>query len=428
MGKVKTQEVKKKNMSESVKKKTFWRNIIIFLSVMGPGIITANVDNDAGGITTYSACGAHFGYAMVWSLIPILIALVIIQEMSNRMGVVTGKGLADLIREEFGVKVTFYAMLALILANLGNAMAEFAGIAAASELFGISKYISVPLCAFFVWWLVLKGTYKTVEKIFLGACVFYASYILSGFLVKPQWSEVLHESINPAFQLNKEYIFMLIGVVGTTIAPWMQFYQQSAVVEKGVKIGDYKYSKIDTIVGCFVVNIVAFFIIVVCAATLFKQGIRIETARDAAIALRPLAGNYCYLLFAFGLFNASLFAASILPLSTSYSVCEGMGWDAGVNKRFKEAPQFYSLYLGIIVISALIILLPEVPLIPIMLISQVANGILLPFILLFMIFLVNNKRLMGDYTNSRFYNIVSWVVVITMIILSLILFFMVFIK
>lgn len=414
-------------MSEVVKKKTLWRNIIIFLSVMGPGIITANVDNDAGGITTYSACGAHFGYSMVWSLIPILIALVIIQEMSNRMGVVTGRGLADLIREEFGVKITFYAMLVLILANLGNALAEFAGIAAASELFGISKYVSVPLCALFVWWLVLKGTYKTVEKIFLGACVFYVSYILSGFLAKPEWSSVLQESIKPAFKFNKEFIFMLIGVVGTTIAPWMQFYQQASVVEKGVKIEDYKYSKLDTIIGGFVVNIIAFFIIVVCAATLFKQGIRIETAKDAAIALRPLAGNYCYLLFAFGLFNASLFAASILPLSTSYSVCEGMGWDAGVNKRFKEAPQFYSLYLGIIIISALIIMLPKVPLIPIMLISQVANGILLPFILIFMVLLINNKRLMGDYVNSKFDNLVCWTVVTVMIILSVFLFITVFI-
>jgi len=408
------------------KKISLWAKIVIFLSVMGPGIITANVDNDAGGITTYSVCGAHFGYSMIWSLIPILIALAVIQEMSNRMGVVTGKGLADLIREEFGVKITFYAMVVLILANLGNAMAEFAGIAAASELFGISKYITVPLCALFVWWLVLKGTYKTVEKIFLGACVFYISYILSGFLAKPEWNQVLHESIRPSFEFNKQFIFMLVGVVGTTIAPWMQFYQQAAVVEKGVKIEDYNYSKLDTIVGAFVVNIIAFFIIVVCAATLFKQGIRIETAKDAAIALKPLAGNYCYLLFAFGLFNASLFAASILPLSTAYSVCEGMGWDTGVNKRFKEAPQFYSLYAGIIIISAFIILLPKVPLIPIMLISQVANGVLLPFILIFMTLLINNKRLMGAHVNSKLYNAICWTVVVVMIALSSFLFFSVF--
>lgn len=426
MGQAQTQEDQEEDLMEK-KKLSLWAKILIFLSVMGPGIITANVDNDAGGITTYSVCGAHFGYALVWSLVPILVALVIIQEMSNRMGVVTGKGLADLIREEFGVKITFYAMIVLILANLGNAMAEFAGIAAASELFGISKYISVPLCAFFVWWIVLKGNYKSVEKIFLGACVFYISYVLSGFLAKPDWGQVFNESVRPAFKMNKEFLFMLIGVVGTTIAPWMQFYQQASVVEKGVKLSEYKYSKLDTIVGGFVVNIIAFFIIVVCAATLFKQGIRIETAKDAAIALKPLAGNYCYLLFAFGLFNASLFAASILPLSTAYSVCEGMGWDTGVNKRFREAPQFYSLYAGIIVISAVIMLLPNVPLIHIMLISQVANGILLPFILIFMVLLVNNKRLMGEHTNSRFDNLVCWTVVTVMILLSLFLFITAFI-
>jgi len=407
---------------------SFWQRFLIFLSVMGPGIITANVDNDAGGITTYSVCGAHFGYSMVWSFIPILVALVIIQEMCNRMGVVTGKGLADLIREEFGVKVTFYSMAVLILANLGNAMAEFAGIAAASELFGMSKYVSVPLCALGVWWLVVKGTYKSVEKIFLGACIFYISYILSGFLVKPDWASVFRESVRPVFSFDKGFLFMLIGVVGTTIAPWMQFYQQAAVVEKGIKIKDYKYSKMDVVIGVFVVNIIAFFIVVVCAATLFKQGIRIETAKDAALALKPLAGNYCYLLFAFGLFNASLFAASILPLSTAYSVCEGMGWGAGINKRFKEAPHFYLLYAGIIIISAAVILLPKIPLIPLMLVSQVANGVLLPFILIFMIMLINNKRLMGEYTNTRFYNLICWLTIIIMISLSIFMFVSTFVK
>lgn len=407
---------------------SFWQRFLIFLSVMGPGIITANVDNDAGGITTYSVCGAHFGYSMVWSFIPILVALVIIQEMCNRMGVVTGKGLADLIREEFGVKVTFYSMAVLILANLGNAMAEFAGIAAASELFGMSKYVSVPLCALGVWWLVVKGTYKSVEKIFLGACIFYISYILSGFLVKPDWASVFRESVRPVFSFDKGFLFMLIGVVGTTIAPWMQFYQQAAVVEKGIKIKDYKYSKMDVVIGGFVVNIIAFFIVVVCAATLFKQGIRIETAKDAALALKPLAGNYCYLLFAFGLFNASLFAASILPLSTAYSVCEGMGWGAGINKRFKEAPHFYLLYAGIIIISAAVILLPKIPLIPLMLVSQVANGVLLPFILIFMIMLINNKRLMGEYTNTRFYNLICWLTIIIMISLSIFMFVSTFVK
>ncbi|MDP2937731.1 MAG: Nramp family divalent metal transporter [Candidatus Omnitrophota bacterium] len=405
----------------------FWRNTLIFLAVMGPGIITANVDNDAGGITTYSVAGAHFGYSLIWSFIPIIVALVIIQEMCSRMAVVTGKGLADLIREEFGVRVTFYAMVVLIFSNLFNTISEFAGIAASAELFGISKYVLVPLCAIFVWWLIVKGTYKSVEKVFLLACLFYLSYVFSGFLAKPDWNEVVKSSVKPVFQFNKAYLFMLIGVIGTTIAPWMQFYQQSSVVEKKIKLKNYKYSRLDVIIGAFVVNIIAIFIVVVCANTLFKQGIRIETAKEAALALKPLAGKYCFYLFAFGLLNASVFSACILPLSTAYSVCEGMGWEVGVNRRFKEAPQFYTLYTAIIIIGASLILLPNVKLIPIMLISQATNGILLPFVLIFMLLLVNNKRLMGEYTNSRIYNILTVITIIGMIGLSMGLFFTSFI-
>jgi Mn2+/Fe2+ NRAMP family transporter len=407
--------------------RNLWVKTLIFLSVMGPGIITANVDNDAGGITTYSVAGAHFGYSLIWSFIPIITALILIQEMCSRMAIVTGKGLADLIREEFGVRVTFYAMLVLIFSNLFNTISEFAGIAASSELLGISKYILVPLCAGFVWWIIVKGTYKSVEKIFLVACVFYISYILSGFLSKPDWRQVFNSSLKPNFEFNKAYILMLIGVIGTTIAPWMQFYQQSSVVEKGIKIKDYKYSRLDVIVGAFVVNIVAIFIVVVCANTLFKNGIRIETAKDAALALRPLAGHYCFYLFAFGLLNASIFSACILPLSTAYSVCEGMGWEVGVNRRFRQAPQFYTLYTAIIIIGALIIMLPGVKLVPIMLISQATNGILLPFVLIFMLLLVNNKRLMGKYTNSKLYNILTILVVIGMIGLSATLVFTAFV-
>ncbi len=405
----------------------FWRNTLIFLAVMGPGIITANVDNDAGGITTYSVAGAHFGYSLIWSFIPIIVALVIIQEMCSRMAVVTGKGLADLIREEFGVRVTFYAMVVLIFSNLFNTISEFAGIAASAELFGISKYVLVPLCAIFVWWLIVKGTYKSVEKVFLVACLFYLSYVFSGFLSKPDWNEVVKSSVKPVFQFNKAYLFMLIGVIGTTIAPWMQFYQQSSVVEKKIKLKNYKYSRLDVIIGAFVVNIIAIFIVVVCANTLFKHGIRIETAKEAALALKPLAGKYCFYLFAFGLLNASVFSACILPLSTAYSVCEGMGWEVGVNRRFKEAPQFYTLYTAIIIIGASLILLPNVKLIPIMLISQASNGILLPFVLIFMLLLVNNKRLMGEYTNSRIYNILTVITIIGMIGLSIGLFFTSFI-
>jgi len=410
------------------KLKRFWFNIIIFLSVMGPGIITANVDNDAGGITTYSVAGAHFGYTLLWSFIPIIIALAIIQEMSSRMAVVTGKGLADLIREEFGVRVTFYAMIVLIFSNIFNTVSEFAGIAASAELFGISKYILVPLCALAIWWLIVKGTYKSVEKVFLMACVFYLSYVISGFLSKPNWNEVLSQSLKPSFQFNKAYLLMLMGVIGTTIAPWMQFYQQSSVVEKKIKLKDYKYSRLDVIIGAFIVNIVAIFIVVVCANTLFKNGIRIETAKDAALALRPLAGKYCFYLFAFGLLNASIFSACILPLSTAYSVCEGMGWEVGVNRRFREASQFYILYTIIIIIGAAVILIPRIKLIPIMLISQATNGILLPFVLIFMLMLVNNKRLMGKYTNSRVYNFFAVLTIVVMVGLSLVLLISGFIK
>ncbi|NQU18664.1 Nramp family divalent metal transporter [bacterium] len=399
--------------------KQFWKRILIFLAIMGPGIITANVDNDAGGIATYSVCGAHFGYKLLWSFIPIIIALIIIQEMCSRMAVVTGKGLADLIREEFGVKITFYTMFILVLVNIGNTMAQFAGIAASAQLFGMNRLILVPLSAVLVWILVLKGTYKSVEKVFLVACLFYVVYIISGFIVKPDWGEVAVNIARPKMEFNRIYIFMLIGLVGTTIAPWMQFYQQSAVVEKEIKIKDYAYNRLDVIIGSFIVNIVAIFIVIVCAATLYKNGIRINTAADAAMALRPLAGNYCYLLFAFGLFNASLFAASILPLSTAYTVCEGMGWELGVNKNFRQAPQFYWLYSIIIFIGATFILIPGIDFVRIMLVTQVANGILLPFVLILMLLLVNKKRLMGEYTNSMFYNVISWFVIVVMILLSL---------
>jgi NRAMP (natural resistance-associated macrophage protein)-like metal ion transporter len=409
--------------------KTFGGRLLLILSVLGPGIITAMVDNDAGGITTYSVAGAHYGYSLVWSFLPILVALVIIQEMSSRMAVVTGKGLADLIREQFGVRITFYAMLVLVASNIFNTISEFAGIAAAAGLFGISKYILVPLAALAVWILVVKGTYRSVEKIFLVACVFYIAYIISGFIATPDWGNVARQSFNPKTEFGSSpYLLMLIGVIGTTIAPWMQFYQQSAVVEKGIKLENFKYARWDVIIGSFVVNLVAFFIMIVCANVLFTQGIRVESAREAAEALRPLAGDLCYFLFAFGLMNASIFSASILPLSTAYSVCEGMGWETGVNKRFREAPHFYILYTIIIAVGAAVILIPNVPLIPVMLISQATNGILLPFVLIFMLLLVNNKRLMGKHVNSVVYNILSIIVIVAMIGLSIILIASQFIK
>jgi NRAMP (natural resistance-associated macrophage protein)-like metal ion transporter len=398
---------------------TRWKNFLILLSIVGPGIITANVDNDAGGIATYSIAGAHFGYSLLWSLIPITIALIVVQEMSSRMGAVTGKGLAELIRESYGVRITFWLMAALFITNLGNTAAEFAGWAASNELFGINKYISVPIAATLVWLLVVKGSYRIVEKIFLIICAVYFVYIPSAILAKPDWSLVALQTIKPSFHFNSAYIAMFIGVVGTTIAPWMQFYLQSSVVEKGVRKEQYWASRIDVIFGCFVTDIVAYFIIVACGATLFPAGIRIESAKDAAIALAPLAGKYASIFFAIGLANASLFSASILPLATAYSICEGMGWESGVNKSFGEAPQFMWLYTILIAIGSLIVLLPNAPLISIMWISQVINGVMLPFVLIFMLFLINKTELMGDYTNSKTFNTIAWVTTVIMIALTL---------
>jgi len=395
-----------------------WKGLLLFLAVAGPGIITSNVDNDAGGIATYSMAGAHFGYSLIWSLLPIMVVLIIIQELSARMGVVTGKGLSDLIRERFGVRITVYLLLALVLTNFGNVIAEFAGVASSLEIFHIHKWISVPLAAVLVWLLVVKGTYRSVEKIFLYACVFYVTYIVAGFLARPDWSAVGQSLAAPSFEMSSESLGMIVGLVGTTIAPWMQFYLQASVVEKNIALKDYRHSRMDVIVGSFVVTIVAGFIILTCAATLFKAGIRVETAADAAQALAPLAGKYCSALFAFGLLNASLFAASILPLSTAFVVCEGMGWETGVNKKFSEAPQFYGLYSVLIFLGAAVILIPGIPLFPVMYFSQVINGLVLPVILIFMLLLVKDKKMMGDYTSKRGYNIVSWATVGLLVALS----------
>ncbi len=407
-----------RSLLRNVFPKRTWRSLGIFFALLGPGIITSNVDNDAGGITTYSLAGSEFGLSLLWTLAPITLVLILIQEMCARMGVVSGKGLSDLIRERFGAKVTFYLMILLFLANLGNTLSEFAGVAASMEIFGISKYISVPASAIFVWWLVVKGTYKSVEKAFLVACIFYLSYIISGFMGKPDWKEIGAAFVTPAFSFNPAFLTMVIGVIGTTIAPWMQFYLQSSIVDKGLKTEDYKYTRLDVIVGSFTVNIVAFFIIMLCAVTLFQNGIKIENAKDAALALAPLAGKYCSLLFAFGLLNASLFAASILPLSTAYTICEAFGWESSVNRKFTEAPQFYGMYFLMIFLGAGIILLPDIPLIAIMFYSQVINGILLPFILIAMLLLINDRRIMGKYVNGPVMNIVSWLTVFILIFIS----------
>jgi NRAMP (natural resistance-associated macrophage protein)-like metal ion transporter len=401
-----------------------WKiRILIFAAVVGPGFITANVDNDAGGITTYSQAGAQFGYMLLWTMIPTTLALIVVQEMASRMGAVTGKGLSDLIREEFGFRITFLMMVGLVITNFGNVLAEFSGIALSLELFWIPKYVSVPVCAVIVWLLVVKGTYKSVEKIFLVASFIYVTYIAAGLIARPEWKLALAATVKPpelAVFAHSAYLYMVIGVVGTTIAPWMQFYLQASVVEKGITSREYGASKLDVISGCVFTDIVAWFIIVACAATLYAHGMfEIRNGADAAQALRPLAGDYAYILFAVGLFNASLFAASILPISTAYAVCEGLGFESGVGRKFSEAPFFYWFYTGLIAVGAGVILIPNVPLVQITVLSQVVNGITLPFVLIFMLLLINKKELMGSYINSRFFNWVAWATTVVMIGLTI---------
>src|SRR6478609_769317 len=403
-----------------------WRaRLMLILAVVGPGFITANVDNDAGGIFTYSLAGSQFGYSLLWTMIPITIALVVVQEMSARMGAVTGKGLSDLIREEFGFRVTFWLMLALVVTNFGNVVAEFAGVASSLELFGISKYIVVPLAAIVVWALVVRGTYDSIEKIFLAASAFYVCYIVAGLLAHPDWKAAALATFRPPSTegiRNYGYLFMLIGLVGSTIAPWMQFYLQSSIVEKGITARQYATSRWDVILGCLFTDVVAWFIIVACAATLYANGHHdIGSAADAAQALRPLAGEYAYLLFAAGLFNASLFAASILPISTAYAVCEGLGFESGLDKKFHEAPVFYWLYTLLIVAGAAVLLIPRLPLVEVLVVSQVANGIVLPFVLIFMLLLTNDRELMGAQVNSRAFNLIAWTTVVVMIVLTILM-------
>ena len=394
-------------------------HIAVFFAVLGPGFITAVVDNDAGGIYTYSQAGAKYGYLPLWTLLPILVLLIVTQEMCSRMGAVTGKGLSDLIREEFGLRTTFIMMVILVLANLMNVMANFAGIASSLELFHISRYFSVPLGAVAVWLLVVKGTYAKIEKVFLLATTLYVAYIVAGILVKPDWKQAMIHSVEPKFMLEPGYLTMLIGMVGTSVAPWMQFYLQAAIVEKGVSAKEYLGSRIEVIVGCVVMTVIAFFIIVACAGAIGSVAPRdIVDASDAALGLKPF-GEYAYLLFAAGLFNASLFAACILPLSTAYTVCEGLGFESGVNFRFHEAPIFYWLFTSLIVVGGGVVLLPGFPLVRAILLSQVLNGILLPLVLVFMILLVNKVRLMRDWTNSKGYNLVAWSAVAVMIGLTL---------
>ncbi|MGB6200734.1 MAG: Nramp family divalent metal transporter [Candidatus Acidiferrales bacterium] len=398
------------------------RRLLIFLAILGPGVITSNVDNDAGGISVYTQAGAQFGYALLWSLIPMTIALYVTEEMCARMGVITGKGLSDLIREEFGFRPTFFLILAGLLVDMGNTTAEFAGVAASMQIFHISKYIAVPIAALIVWVLVLRGTYRQVEKIFLVACTFYLAYLFSAFLAHPNWLLAAKSTVIPSFHFNAGYLLMLTALVGTTIAPWQFFYMQASFVEKRIGKRQYSQARADVIVGSVSCMVVVFFIIVCTAATLYVSGHRnITDAGEAAQALVPLAGRWAGLLFAFGLLNASLFAASILPLSTAHVICEGMGFEAGIDRKFNDAPIFYSLYTAMLVVGAAVILIPHAPLYRILVLSQVANGVWLPIVLIFMLLLVNRKDLMGEHVNSPTFNIVAWLTTVSMIALTLVL-------
>ena len=403
-------------MKDKIKKNQFVAQILLFFSIVGPGLITANIDNDAGGIATYSLAGAKTGYRLLWIILPITVALIIVQEMSARMGVVSGKGLADLIREKFGAKITFYTIVFLVIADLGNTTAEFAGIASAGEIFGISKYISVPVSSIFVWLLVLKGDYKIVERVFLIGCTVYISYIISGFIISPDWSNIASSILIPNISsIKKDDLPIIVGLIGTSITPWMQFYIQSAIVEKNISVKNLWHTKLDVIFGCISMSLVTLFIIICCAATIHATNGHIKSAKDAAIALKPLAGNYASILFGLGLFNASIFSAALLPLATSYYVCEGMGWESGVDKNFKEAPNFFILFGLLVIFSAAVILLPNVDLFSILIFSQIINGLLIPLVLIFIINLCNDPDIMGEYTNSTVYNISCYSIVIIMI-------------
>jgi len=403
------------------RRKSFWKRITVILAILGPGIITGSVDNDAGGITTYSVAGAEYGYRLIWTLLPAFLVLMVIQEMNARMGIVTGKGLADLIRENAGVRMTFFIFIGLLIADIGNTTTEFAGVAGSMEVFGISKYISVPIAAMAVWLLVVKGTYRVAEKIFLVFSVALLTYVISAIMGKPHWGEIALSIVHPQVEFTGKYFAMVLGIIGTTIAPWMQFYMQSSVIEKGLKIKDYKYTIWDIVIGCTATVVVAFFIMVACASTLHVNGVKINEAKDAALALEPLAGAFASHVFAFGLFIASIFSATILPLASAFYVCEAFGFETGIDKRWEEAPEFYTLYTSILLIAMAIILIPNAPLIKITLWSQIINGLLLPVVLICMMILVNKKKIMGEYINSRWQNMIGWTAVVILIILSALL-------
>jgi Mn2+/Fe2+ NRAMP family transporter len=393
--------------------------LLAFFAVLGPGFITANVDNDPGGILTYSNAGAQFGYRLLWTLIPTTIALIVVQEMAARMGAITGKGLSDLIREEFGLRATFFTMLVLGCADFFNIVSEFAGLASGMGIFGVSKYIVVPIGAALVWTIVVRGRYRPVERILLIASIIYFAYPISAFLAKPDWNAALKQTFIPTLSHDPQYLVVIVGLIGTTITPWMQFYLQAAVVEKGIDQRQYSLCRLDVITGCIITDVVAFFIVVACGAKIYYKGHpEMTDFAEAAVALQPLAGKFAALLFAIGLINASLLSAAILPLATSYNICEGLGFESGVDKRFSEAPTFYWLYTFLVGGGAAVVLIPHLPLLKFILYSQVANGVLLPFVLVYMLLLINRKRLMGDFKNNWWQNVIAWGTAGTMIVLA----------
>jgi len=403
-------------------KTTFVNNrFLAVLSVIGPGFIAGNAGNDAGGIATYSIMGAREGYGLLWALVLMMFALAVIQEMSARMGVVTGKGFGDLVREQFGVRVTLAIMALFVFANLTVIIAEFAGIAASMELFGVHKNVSVPLSAFVVWLVVVKGNFKQVERFLIAISLVYLTYVFSGIMSDPPWREVARQIVVPHIKLDKDYFLLFITMVGTTITPYMQFYLQSAVVDKGVRIDEYRYAKFDVYAGSFMTVFIAFFIVLSTGTILHPAGVVVDSAENAAQALQPLAGEFASHLFAIGLLNASFLAAFVLPLATAYGLSEAFGWESGINKTFREAPQFLGFYTAFIVIGAGVIMLPNAPLIKIMFLSQTINGILLPIVLVIMLRLVNDASIMGEFVNSRRMNVITWFTVGVLILLTLML-------
>jgi NRAMP (natural resistance-associated macrophage protein)-like metal ion transporter len=391
------------------------------LAVIGPGIIAASAGNDSGGISTYSVAGARYGYKMLWMMVLMTPAFIIIQEMAGRMGAVTGKGFAALIRERFGVRPTFFAMLLLLASNAATTIAEFAGVAAAMELFGVSRLFSVPIAAVVVWLLVVRGSYRNVEKVLLALSSVFIAYIISAFLAKPDWMAVGQAMVVPSIVPEAGFVALAIGLTGTTIAPWMQFLVQSNIVDKGTSIKEWRIARFDVMAGALVANVVAIFIIITTGAVLHPAGIVITDAGQAAAALTPLAGSYATVLFAIGLLAASVLSAAVLPLTASYAICEAFGWESGLDRKWSEAPIFNGLYTFVIFIAAAVILIPGLDLIAIMLVSQVVNGMMLPFLLIFMMIIINDRRIMGRYVNGRFHNVLSWGTIVVAISLTVLL-------